>query len=125
MNAMLQDTTYKSFAARIAFWHLKLAKPGKAMIENSIVSWSTCSKSQFLSYNTGKLQLLEFLQDNDNLDGIRTIKEVKAWESPAVQCIDWRSPVDGPILAYGTNVGSVYLINTHSDDEVCNYEVYS
>jgi len=85
-------------------------------MQTNLVSWNPSSQSQFISYSQNKLHLLEF--GNESKSGERTIEEVKAWEAPQLQCLDWRPPVDSSVLAYGTKAGTVHLVNAESGDEV-------
>ena len=89
-------------------------------MQTNLVSWNPSSRSQFISYSKDKLHLLEFYtRAGTEIGGAdRSVRELNAWDAPQLLCMDWRSPVDGPILAYGTTAGSVHLLNTKSGDEV-------
>ena len=92
----------------------------KFEMQANLVSWNPCNRSQFVTYSKDRLQLLEFYNEQGVGCGLadRNVRQVKTWDAPQVSCIDWRPPVDGPLLAYGTSVGTVHLVNAHSGDEV-------
>lgn len=88
-------------------------------MQTNLVSWNPSSRAQFVSYSQNKLHLLEF--SDESKSGDRTLQEIKAWEAPQVSCLDWRPPLDGSVLAYGTRAGTVHLVNAESGDEVWIY----
>jgi hypothetical protein len=86
----------------------------------NFVSWNPCSRAQLISCSTNKLQLLEFCDDNGTRNK-RGIRELKAWTVNQVQCLDWRPCVDSPVVAYGTSIGNVHLLNVQSAEEVSEF----
>ena len=90
-------------------------------MQTNLVSWNPCSRSQFISYSKDKLHLLEFYSQEGTSEGVaeRSVREIKAWDAQQLVCLDWRPPTDGPVLAYGTGIGTVHLLNAETGDEVC------
>eukprot|EP00600_Ochromonadales_sp_CCMP1393_P015117 CAMPEP_0175000242 /NCGR_PEP_ID=MMETSP0005-20121125/2486_1 /TAXON_ID=420556 /ORGANISM="Ochromonas sp., Strain CCMP1393" /LENGTH=424 /DNA_ID=CAMNT_0016255029 /DNA_START=78 /DNA_END=1349 /DNA_ORIENTATION=+ len=98
-------------------------------MQSSVISWNPNVSSQFLSYagggrNGGKLQLLQIVDTKSDIPQTtpnRELRTLRSWEISQLTCLSWRSlDREGkavPILAYGTGIGSVHLLNSSTGEE--------
>lgn len=79
------------------------------------ISWNPASSNQYARYLFNQqLDLVEIIEQNE----IRKAIVIDSIPEKSISCFEWQYSSTSPLLAYGTSLGNVHLVDWKNHKEV-------